>query len=97
MNPNWHPDPRWPRHILELATRITEGTDCYDQLHDALLDEGLSKMSESMGARLLGLHVATPFWTKGLIVGLIVGDGWHAAENLEEEKDAYLDARGPKP
>lgn len=98
MNPNWKPDPRWPRHILELAFRITEGVDCREQLHDALLDEGLPLFANQvMGEGRLSMGMmGQSHMTCGYATGLIVGDGWRSKspDAVEKEMEAYLNRRG---
>lgn len=102
----WNPDPGWPAHIVALAERIADGEDCRDQLHDALLDEGLPESAAMSACEPLGGFSSFSGWAKGWLIGWIVGDGyitdsklktwWEQNDPQVVEVEAYLKRRNGK-
>ena len=102
-HPQWKPDLRWPKNILNLAYAIALGEPEGFRLHDAMLEHGVSETlaKHAMNAKLGTVHsyaVGYPV-THDHLIGLIVGDGWLeflVNDPKVPEIEDFLNRRGPK-
>lgn len=103
----WNPDPRWPRHIVQLCEALAEGEECQYALHDAFLEEGLPESAKSTLEPREGYDpIITPAGmigetrlTRSVIAGIVLNDGYLCSDTWGEMKEikAYLARRGPAP